>query len=83
MTTEAGNEAPYAPLSYEAAFTQLEDVLTKLESDDLPLEESLLLYEQGLTLSAHCAALLDSAELRVRQWQGDDTTTEFTDWQEG
>lgn len=70
-------------LDYEAAFAQLEDVLERLERDDLPLEESLILYEQGVTLAAHCSALLDSAELRVQQWQVNGTTTDFTDWQEG
>jgi exodeoxyribonuclease VII small subunit len=70
-------------LSYEAAFAQLEEVLAQLERDDLPLEESLLLYEQGVELAARCSRVLDAAELRVQRWQSDGATVELTDWQEG
>lgn len=73
----------FVDLSYESAFAQLEAVLQQLESGELPLEETLSLYEQGLTLTAHCTRLLDSAELRVRQWQSDQQTTPVEDWQEG
>jgi exodeoxyribonuclease VII small subunit len=69
-------------LSYEEAFARLEQVLGALESGDLPLEQALELYEQGATLVAYCAARLDEAELRVRQWQPGDQTTPFEGWQE-
>jgi exodeoxyribonuclease VII small subunit len=69
-------------LSYEQAYALLEETLAALESGELPLEQALQLYEQGAKLAAHCAALLDAAELRVRQWQPGDTTTPFADWQE-
>ena len=70
-------------LSYEVAFAELERVLQALESGELPLEELLALYEQGLALSAHCSRLLDEAELRVQQWQPGHQTTLFEGWQEG
>ena len=70
-------------ITYESAFAQLETILQALEGDDLPLEESLVLYEQGIELVARCTHLLDSAELRVRQWQNGGTTTAFAGWQEG
>lgn len=70
-------------LSYEDAFARLEQILQTLERGDLPLEESLALYEQGVTLAALCAQRLDAAELRVRQWQPGHQTTELTGWQEG
>lgn len=69
-------------LSYEQAYTQLEQTLEALESGDLPLDQALALYEQGAKLAAYCATLLDAAELRVRQWQPGDTTTPLEDWQE-
>lgn len=69
-------------LSYEDAFAQLEEILAQLETGDLPLEETLSLYERGAALAAHCSRLLDEAELRVRQWQPGDLTTPFDDWQE-
>ncbi|NDJ85458.1 MAG: exodeoxyribonuclease VII small subunit [Chloroflexi bacterium] len=59
-------------LSFEAAYTQLEDIVQKLESGGLSLDQSLDLYEKGQKLSAHCAKLLDNAELRVRQLVGDE-----------
>lgn len=83
MATEVEVEQSVVTLSYEEAFSQLEDVLTQLEREDLPLEASLALYEKGVALSNHCSTLLDGAELRVRQWQGDGSTADFTDWQEG
>ena len=78
----AGGEELTA-LSYEAAFAQLEEILLKLESDDLSLDLSLTLYEQGMTLVDHCTGMLDSATLRVQQWQDDEPTTNFDGWQEG
>jgi exodeoxyribonuclease VII small subunit len=68
--------------SYEEAYQQLEKILQALESGDLPLEESLKLYELGAALAAYCSRKLDEAELRVRQWQPDDQTTSLDDWLE-
>ena len=83
MATDTGNEQTITDLSYEDAFAQLEVILTQLESDNLSLEESLSLYEKGVALSNRCSSLLDSADLRVQQWQSNETVTEFTGWQEG
>jgi exodeoxyribonuclease VII small subunit len=69
-------------LSYEDAYHQLEQILQALESGDLPLEESLRLYELGAALAAYCARKLDEAELRVRQWQPGDEISSLDDWQE-
>lgn len=54
-------------LSFEEAFNRLEEVVRELEQGDLPLQESLQLYERGTALARHCQALLDQAELRVTQ----------------
>ncbi len=54
-------------LSFEAAYAELEDIITRLDSGDLPLEESVTLFERGRKLSQYCQTLLDSAELRVSQ----------------
>lgn len=70
------------PLSYEEAFAQLETILGRLEGGELPLEESLQLYEQGAALAQLCTTLLDNAELRVRQWQPNDMTVPMDDWQD-
>lgn len=80
------NPTAYAPpgdeTTYEDAFQQLEQVLARLESGDLSLDESLALFEQGAALAAFCARKLDDAELRVRKWQPGDTTTPLGGWQE-
>jgi exodeoxyribonuclease VII small subunit len=70
-------------MTYETAFAQLEKILQKLEAGDLPLEESMALYEKGIALLAYCTQTLDSAELRVRQWQPGNQTTPFEGGQEG
>jgi exodeoxyribonuclease VII small subunit len=58
---------PITELTFEQAFAELEESVRTLERGDLPLEESLALYERGQELSAYCAKLLDEAELKVQQ----------------
>lgn len=53
--------------TFEAAYAELEAIIMQLESGELPLEESVRLFEQGRKLAAHCQAMLDQAELRVNQ----------------
>ncbi len=54
-------------LSYEQAFKELESIVETLESEQKPLDESLQLYERGQLLVQYCMALLDQADLRIRQ----------------
>jgi exodeoxyribonuclease VII small subunit len=54
-------------LRFEEAYAELEDVVQKLESGDLTLDQSMTLFERGTALAAHCNAQLDTAELRVQQ----------------
>ncbi|MFQ5409931.1 MAG: exodeoxyribonuclease VII small subunit [Anaerolineales bacterium] len=54
-------------LSFEQALAELEALVAKLEEGELPLDESLALFERGQTLSQRCNDLLDAAELKVRQ----------------
>jgi exodeoxyribonuclease VII small subunit len=58
-------------LSFETAYAELETIIARLESGELPLEESLDLYERGRKLSEYCQGLLDKAELRVSQLSAD------------
>jgi exodeoxyribonuclease VII small subunit len=53
-------------LSFEQALSQLTDLVEKLESGELPLEESVAAFEQGVKLSRRCEALLDQAEQRLQ-----------------
>jgi exodeoxyribonuclease VII small subunit len=57
-------------LSYEDAFAELEAVVAALEGEQRQLDEVLALYERGQVLAQHCAALLEKAELKVRQLSG-------------
>jgi exodeoxyribonuclease VII small subunit len=50
---------------FEAALKELEQIVEQLEAGDLPLEQSLELFEQGVRLSRDCQKRLDEAERRV------------------
>jgi len=54
-------------MSFEEAMAALEDVVGRLESGSVPLDESIALYEKGAALKAHCEAKLKSAEEKVAQ----------------
>ena len=53
--------------SYEKSFAELQEIVTRLESGEIPLEEALALFERGQALAKSCAGLLDKAELRIRE----------------
>ena len=50
---------------FEGAIAELESIVKKLEEGDLPLEQSLALYERGVQLSRFCHARLEEAERRI------------------
>ena len=50
---------------FEAALTELDAIVKKLEDGDLPLEQSLQLFERGVQLSRFCHARLEEAERRI------------------
>ena len=54
-------------LSFEEALRALEDVVRRLESGEVPLDESIDLYEQGEKLRQHCQARLDAAQARIEK----------------
>jgi len=58
---------PIEKLTYEEAFTELESVVSALESGEQPLEEALNLFERGQNLTKHCGELLAKAELKVQK----------------
>lgn len=55
------------PLSYEQAYAELAEIVDSLEANQKSLEEAMALFERGRALAQYCAALLDKAELRIRQ----------------
>ena len=52
-------------LKFEECLTRLEQIVGALESGTLSLEESLKVFEEGITLARHCARYLDEAERRI------------------
>ena len=54
-------------LSFEQAFEQLEAAVEALQDGQMPLEQALNYYEEGMKLAQHCNDLLEKAELRVQQ----------------
>ncbi|KQP50947.1 exodeoxyribonuclease VII small subunit [Methylobacterium sp. Leaf399] len=55
-----------ADLPFESAIAQLEDIVRRLEKGDVPLDESVAIYERGEGLKRHCEALLQRAEARIQ-----------------
>jgi exodeoxyribonuclease VII small subunit len=53
-------------LTFEQALAGLTELVEKLESGELPLEESVAAFEQGVKLSRRCESLLDQADQRLQ-----------------
>lgn len=64
MASRKEAEAGFQPL-----YGRLEEIVARLEQGDLTLEESLSLYEEGMTLAHRCQDLLQNAELRITKLQ--------------
>ena len=65
-------------LKFEDCLARLEQIVSALETGNLPLEESLKVFEEGITLARHCSRYLDDAERRIEMLVKDDggvTTT--------
>ena len=65
------------PLSLEESFEQIEEVIARLEAEDITLEESFLEYNRGMKLLQHCNATIDQVEKKVLQINEDGGLDEF------
>lgn len=54
-------------LSFEQALAALEQIVDDLEKGDVPLDQSIRIYERGEALKAHCDKLLKTAEAKVEK----------------
>lgn len=54
-----------AELNFEEAYRRLQEVVERLERGNLPLQESLALFETGTGLVRRCSAVLSQAELKI------------------
>lgn len=59
------SDTPIDKMSFEEAMTALEQVVASLEKGEVPLEDSIQLYERGAALKARCEAKLKEAEEKV------------------
>ena len=57
--------ADITAMSFEDALREFEQIVHKLEAGDVPLEDSIRIYERGAALKAHCETKLKEAELKT------------------
>jgi exodeoxyribonuclease VII small subunit len=69
MPRKSASEQP-SP-SFEDAMTELEQLVAKMESGELPLEASVAAYQRGSELVKYCAAQLERVEKQVKVLEGD------------
>ena len=67
-------DSPPDAASYEAAYTELQDVIRQLEDGGLGLEEAVRLFERGSQLVRLCQRIVDDAELRVTRLAAESAT---------
>ena len=52
---------------FETSLKKLEQIVSDLENGDLPLEESIKTFEEGVKLTKHCQNLLSKAEIKIQK----------------
>ncbi len=72
-TTPAAGATP--ELSYEQAFRQLELIVSRLESGETTLDESVALFQEGMSLAKICAAKLAAIEHQISELLVNDDAT--------
>jgi exodeoxyribonuclease VII small subunit len=60
-------------LKFEDCLARLEQIVSKLEAGNLPLEESLTIFEEGVGLARSCSRYLEEAEKRIEVLARDDS----------
>ncbi|MBK7106076.1 MAG: exodeoxyribonuclease VII small subunit [Ignavibacteriae bacterium] len=53
--------------NFEDSLNRLREIADLLENDDVSLEDSIKIYEEGIKLSKYCSELLTNAELKVQE----------------
>ena len=64
--------SPALPANYEAALTELEALISGLESGQLPLEQLLSGYQRGAQLLTFCKGKLEAVEIQIKVLEGTD-----------
>ena len=68
-----GKSGEVTNTSFESALSRLSEIVERLEGGELPLEESLKLFEEGVRLARTAEARLEAAEKRVEELLGIDS----------
>ena len=56
-------------LKYDAAIAEVEGIIDRIESGEIDLEESMVVWERGVKLLAHCRGVLERAEKKIEALQ--------------
>ena len=64
-------------LSLEESFEQLDEMIERLEEDDVPLEESFEIYKKGMEMLKDCNGKIDAVEKKMLQIDADGELREF------
>ena len=66
-TANPGGAAESEPLAFEEALGRLDETVAALEGGQLPLEDAMRLFEEGVRMAQRCQEMLDTAQLRVQR----------------
>jgi len=64
-------------IDFEASLKELESIVTKLEDENISLEDSVQSFEAGVNLVKECQKQLQKAELKIKKLLDDGTSTEI------
>ncbi|MBD3178916.1 MAG: exodeoxyribonuclease VII small subunit [Candidatus Latescibacteria bacterium] len=57
--------------SFEGSMKRLEEIVSRLENENVPLEESISLYEEGVRIGKRCREILDRADSKIKELSGE------------
>ena len=69
-------------LSFEDAIEELSGIVSAMEGESLPLEQTITTFERGVLLTTHCQKLLKDAELKVQALTEENGSLTFTPFEQ-
>ncbi len=72
MAKTSSSPVPTTPASYEAALEELETLVARLESGQLPLDQLLTGYQRGAELLKFCRSKLEAVENQIKVLEGNE-----------
>jgi exodeoxyribonuclease VII small subunit len=68
-----------SPKNFESALSDLENIVAQMENSQLPLEQSLAAYKQGIELLRYCQQTLQDSEQQIRILTEQNSLQSFSD----